>query len=1042
RRHRLYLSGTPVRVVDLQTRQVTAYPGVSGQVTPDPGTDRLFLTPPCRCRISQCNTYIVSAGTLTGTQTLFPPAPPLTAECVVRTRLDSPNRLLYAHIDNGTPGSNSGHYLAAFDVSAAPRRLEMPQAISYGQPVLDPPRARAFASRYRLDRTFIERFERRGQTITATLTLAGAGGNLAYDPTFDRLYAVGDRSIQVFNGSLTLLADAPLPPDLSLQTFDPRRRRLYLSDNNGGLHIFAAVGGQPALPEPPPPTEADIPQLRLAPNGDMFRFAGPALFRSTDGGDTWTQIGAGLPARNITAVEVSPAYPDDGLVLVGLNEYGRAGGLFRSTDRGDTWQASTRGLTDLEIEQIVVSPTFARDRTIFLTTTAHGLFRSTDGGQSWQALSRTYATSPWEEDRRVNFAALSPTFADDGLVLMSYRGLLHRSTDRGRHWENLTLPGSFTAFSPTFARDGLVLVDARWRSEDRGQTFQPSASGLDAAGEAVSIFFSPRFAADQTVYALLRVDYETIRLYRSVNGGRSWQSLLAGLPDDFSLAWATVLPDGRLYLTGADGAVLTAGPDELRWGQPRLDVSRIDIQALAVQPDGALLVANSTAGVLQSTDGGQSWQDTGFPARGRSIDQARLVAADDGTVFASVGVGLLRGRGGKWNMLTGLPPGLYPTALGVSPNFSRDGTALVGGDYRLNRLYRTTDRGETWQMVFDGTTEEAWSDIQAIAFAPDFAQSGLAFAWLEGGGLLRSEDGGQTWTRVANEAVQYYSVQTLAVVPDGRLFAGALGGHLLVSSDRGETWTDLETRLPGQRMWSSALAFAGQTVLLGTDTGIFRSDDGGQSWSEASEGLPVDEAWDRPAGVRALVVSGGRIYAGLTVGGVVVSEDGGQSWRPAAMAAAPVSEIAATPAPEECPSPPTYFAGLWEANREALGCPVGAAQVTMATQDFERGRMFWRSDTATIYVFAGDQPLGRFADTWDDSQPAYTCPEAGPLETPPTPQRGFGKVWCTEPEVRQRLGWAVSGETAFEAVVQEFETGLIFGLPSGEGIVFSTGSSR
>jgi hypothetical protein len=107
----------------------------------------------------------------------------------------------------------------------------------------------------------------------------------------------------------------------------------------------------------------------------------------------------------------------------------------------------------------------------------------------------------------------------------------------------------------------------------------------------------------------------------------------------------------------------------------------------------------------------------------------------------------------------------------------------------------------------------------------------------------------------------------------------------------------------------------------------------------------------------------------------------------------------------------------------------------MAEQRFEGGRMFWRSDTSTIYVLPTDQSYRRFEDTWDNSQPIYACPNLGPSQTPPTPQRGFGKVWCNQAGVRELLGNATDQEVLPDATVQEFENGLIFGLDGG-GIYF------
>ena len=67
-------------------------------------------------------------------------------------------------------------------------------------------------------------------------------------------------------------------------------------------------------------------------------------------------------------------------------------------------------------------------------------------------------------------------------------------------------------------------------------------------------------------------------------------------------------------------------------------------------------------------------------------------------------------------------------------------------------IYKTLDGGDTWQVVFDGTTVAGSSDVNLIAFSPNFAADGEAYAWLEGGGLLHSTDGGRSWTLVDSES--------------------------------------------------------------------------------------------------------------------------------------------------------------------------------------------------------------------------------------------------------------------------------------------------
>ncbi len=1062
-RNRLYIGGDPVRIVDTDSLAVTALE-MRGQVTPDPIGHRVYLTPPCACRVEQCNTLILNADTLTGTETLFPPEDPFTAPCVIATSLDAENRLLYARIYNGVPGSNSGDYFSVFDISGRPKELYTDFQISYGNVAFDPLRRRAFLPRYRIDRSFIHRFELQGGTITQTLELVGAQGQLAYDPPHDRLYAVGhDGALQVFDGDLTLLAEITLPGEFDLLTFDLQGQRLYLKGPGGDRIWVVATGGGQLEPPPPVISPSDQPQTQqflVAPGGDLFRVYDQRLYRSDDGGQTWELLGRGLPGRPVGAVAISPDYEKDRTLLAGLWNYGRGGGLYRSTDGGDTWLPTTRGLTDMEISEIVFSPTYARDRTVFLTTFDHGLFRSTDGGDTWLSLADRYAADPY--DSEVNHLALSPTFADDHLIIIS-RGHLLRSTDGGDTWQDTGIPGGLVAFSPSYADDHLILSSGRWRSTDGGQTWQPSAVGLGPARSgAQHLFFSPDFADDQTVYISLRQNYDApLTLQRSVDAGRSWESLLGGLPAGFEIVSATILPPGELYLTALDGRTLTTLPEALTWGKQTLDVTQLELQDLAVAPDGAIFVANSGAGVFKSVDGGRTWTETNFPARSDPMFQpGRLAIADEGTLFAAAGIVMARSTDGgeHWTPLPGLPAGFEIASLAVSPGFAASRVVLAGENYGSSQIVRSSDGGETWEVVFDGASVEDAAGVSAITFSPNFATDGTAYAWLRGGGLLRSADGGRSWSLIESEQSGYYG-QSLAVSPAGDLYLGALGGHVLVSEDEGRHWRDLEENIPDERDWSTALAFTPDGALfLGTDKGVYRTLDGGQTWTRASAGLPLRPDEETPQAARALYFDNGRLYAAMTHDGLFVSTDLGETWRstvtgqpasplptPAPTTPTPVPTQTPTPQlpllPADCPSPPDDFADLWVERIAQLGCPVASQSVPMVEQTFEGGWMFWRSDAADIYVIPSVRPYARFDDTWDSSQPTYSCPDLFPSQTPPTPQRGFGKVWCREPLVRKLLGNATSEERLFDAVVQEFDTGLIFRTDEGVTYILESRSN-
>jgi hypothetical protein len=127
--------------------------------------------------------------------------------------------------------------------------------------------------------------------------------------------------------------------------------------------------------------------------------------------------------------------------------------------------------------------------------------------------------------------------------------------------------------------------------------------------------------------------------------------------------------------------------------------------------------------------------------------------------------------------------------------------------------------------------------------------------------------------------------------------------------------------------------------------------------------------------------------------------------------------------------PGASFAGAWSAGnlRAALGCPTKPeATVSTSFEPFANGFMVWRGDTRRVAVFYKDGTWQELTDTWAEGQPEYGCTDAyTPAQTPPTPHRGFGKVWCTEHGVRDRLGAALQDEMGNDRPVQDFENGAM-----------------
>ena len=154
------------------------------------------------------------------------------------------------------------------------------------------------------------------------------------------------------------------------------------------------------------------------------------------------------------------------------------------------------------------------------------------------------------------------------------------------------------------------------------------------------------------------------------------------------------------------------------------------------------------------------------------------------------------------------------------------------------------------------------------------------------------------------------------------------------------------------------------------------------------------------------------------------------------------------PRPSPMPSPtPTcalevadVFRDAWVSlgGRPALGCAYAPAEEgDWAVQPFERGLLYWRGSSRTLYaLFEGEDGIpGRgvyrpFHDEWQEGMPAKSCavhPPAGLYQ----PIRGFGLLWCRESIVGQMLGWATAPERGVRILHQSFEGGLLVREPDG-----------
>ncbi len=311
-------------------------------------------------------------------------------------------------------------------------------------------------------------------------------------------------------------------------------------------------------------------------------------------------------------------------------------------------------------------------------------------------------------------------------------------------------------------------------------------------------------------------------------------------PGTAARASATPTPNSGSIIVGGTARFTRGGLD----GNP--------LNALAVGGrDGQLLFAGGR-GLWRSTDGGQHWDAVRGAAEAPRVTAIAIAPSDQQVIYVGVSAGC--GRGSR-------TPGLI-----------------------------STDGGTRWQ--------QSGQDISSLAVDPFDAKKAWATTC---SGVQHTKDGGATWEPATRAQLDGYTPVQIALVPGTPRVVyvayASEGGTAKVrrTIDHGETWQD--TQLPAAAFGPLALATdpgKADNVFISTLVGVFRSLDGGQSWTLLSDGLEATQPARLPAnapdGFRlttAIVAApnaSDTVWVGTGVGttkgiGVFATRDDGATWR-------------------------------------------------------------------------------------------------------------------------------------------------------------------
>jgi photosystem II stability/assembly factor-like uncharacterized protein len=570
-------------------------------------------------------------------------------------------------------------------------------------------------------------------------------------------------------------------------------------------------------------------------NNSQDSYYGCGVLRSTNGGLTWTQLGASdfappftgatTTAARIGAIVIDPR--GAGNVATTTLIVSSSRGIFRSTNGGTTWTRTFTSATSA----VVLDPLSPNTAYMAVaarasgTTGNNGIYKSSDNGQSWTQLD-------------VNFPAGSLTGRIELAISKSSPLTLYAAV------EDLT-PGSSNI-------NGLLGI---WRTVNGGSTWEQRTGTSFLC--AKQCWYNSVLLVDPVNPD--RVYYGGLLMNRSEDGAAVFTTMGFNIHvDQHALAFT---PDGLTLYVGNDGGVYrTVNPTSNQTSWTSLNTNLAITQfygGVALHPTNPLSVIGGTQdnGTVEYSGTG-TWReiiggDGGFTA----INPLDPRIAWGETQWSPDDFG-----GGSWgprrrNTATSSSFSLRRTGIDFNDNAQFIPPLVMHPTvprilyFGTTKLYRTIDDGlagtAPWQVV-NAAVGRTTGTATAIGVAP--SDTAVIYVGSSDGNVLVSSDFGETWAQrisgIPNRVVKDFAVDPL----DGRVaiavVSGFNSGHVFRTTNAGVSWTDISANLPNIPVNAVAIIPQTNEIVIGTDLGVFHSVNTGASWLPFMEGFPNVAVFD------------------------------------------------------------------------------------------------------------------------------------------------------------------------------------------------------
>ena len=655
------------------------------------------------------------------------------------------------------------------------------------------------------------------------------------------------------------------------------------------------------------PTGGRITSIAADPNDPNTLYiggAGGGVWKTSDGGMTWTSLTDGMPSLFMGALAVAPSnsqviYAGTGEANFGpskkrINRFniysGR--GILKSTDGGQTWiQLGADIFNRRTFSRIAVQPDNANIVYAAVGAAASdgldgntGVWKSTDGGNTWTNTTAKISTTVPVSDVLIDPLNSKTLFAAFGAPLGSSVNNVYQSTDAGATWKVLDLTGTQSKYGRiSLAKVGAnifaVVAEASPTSNSLWGLYKSINSGGKWSKLAISVNdkFCPEFGTVSNVLAVAGDYHQAI----AVDPANPANVYLAGLciigSNDGGNTW-NVLGDGESYgphhdhhalafdasgllLNGNDGGIWRLDdPVNILWTNlvGNMGIAQFNSIATDVSDWNHIVAGTQDMGAAVFYDSGLWTRSIRGDGGATIIDPTRVQrvyqAIEEGSNLFKRSLD----GGFTFSLSRAVVPDVtkenrmwyFPMVADPS-----DGAHVLIGTYRL---WYSANEGGNWSPI--ATPNKPTEVITALAYAP----SAPKYVYVAAAGSVYVTSNitaaAPSWTKGSLPGLQ--EISSIVVNPSDRANLCVsrntyAAGQVLCSTDSGQTWMDLSGTLPTAPVLSLAIDFTVSPAALyaGTIGGVYALADGGVSWTSYGQGLPN-------AAVAALSLQGTILTAG------------------------------------------------------------------------------------------------------------------------------------------------------------------------------------